>query len=85
MEAMAYGLPIVASPNSGTVIREGIDGLIRPYDDIDGLCACVEKLAADKSLRLEMGRQARLHAESITIGRYGRELIKVIEADLASR
>ena len=81
-EAMACGLPVVVSSNSGSVVREGIDGFIRSYDDIDGMAACVQRLADDESLRLEMGRQARLNAESLSLARYQSELVALMTAAL---
>jgi glycosyltransferase involved in cell wall biosynthesis len=85
MEAMAYGMPVVTSPNSGSVVRDGVDGMIRAYDDVDGLAACVQKLVNDPALRIEMGRAGRERVESINIGAYGRQLVKVIEWGLASK
>lgn len=64
MEAMAAGLPVVTSPNSGTVARHGIEGFLAPYDDIDAYAGYLEKLAADEPSRLAMGRAAAArHAE----------------------
>jgi glycosyltransferase involved in cell wall biosynthesis len=40
-EAMSLGLPIITTPNSGSVAREGIDGFILPIRDIE---AIAEKL-----------------------------------------
>lgn len=73
-EAMACGLPIVASHSSGAVIRDGVDGFIRDYDDIDALASCVERLAGDEELRLQMGAAARHRAEQLTLEAYGRGL-----------
>jgi glycosyltransferase involved in cell wall biosynthesis len=80
MEAMASGLPIVASPNSGTAARDGIDGFIRPYHDVDALADCVQRLAGDESLRREMGQSARRQAESLNLDNYARRLLAAIES-----
>jgi len=85
MEAMAVGLPIVTSLNSGSAVRDGIDGVICPYDDIEAMSASVQRLADDEALRLEMGRQGRMHAESLNVGWYGRRLVEVMESAIASR
>jgi glycosyltransferase involved in cell wall biosynthesis len=84
MEAMALGLPVIASPNAGTSVRDGIDGLIRDYDDIDALAAAVQRLAGDAALRLQMGREARKRAETFHIDWYGRRLVEVMESALNS-
>ncbi len=70
MEAMATGLPIVTTPNTGSIVRDGVDGFIRPYDRSEELAACVQQLVADQGLRLDMGRSARRNAESHDINAY---------------
>jgi glycosyltransferase involved in cell wall biosynthesis len=52
---MASGLPVVSTPNSGTAVREGQDGFIVPYDDVDGFTMAVERLVSNTAL-LDMGR-----------------------------
>jgi hypothetical protein len=74
MEAMATGLPVVGSPNSGTVIRSGEDGFLHEYDDVEGLAGSVEKLARDGNFREAMGRAARKRAEFFNLDQYSGEL-----------
>jgi hypothetical protein len=76
-EAMASGLPVVCTPNSGTLLREGQDGFIRPYDDVDGLAEAVDRLVSDAALRVEMGRQARERAETFTLAAYSASLATI--------
>jgi glycosyltransferase involved in cell wall biosynthesis len=80
MEAMASGLPVVASPNSGTPVRDGIDGFIRPYRDVDALAECVQRLASDESLRREMGQSARRQVETLNLDSYAQRLLAAIAA-----
>jgi glycosyltransferase involved in cell wall biosynthesis len=77
-EAMATGLPLVTTPNSGSPVRDGIEGFVRNYDDIDGLASCVEKLAADAKLRRDMGAAGRSIVEGLTLENYGRQLVRVM-------
>ncbi len=79
-EAMATGLPVVTSPNSGSAVRDGVDGFVRPYDDVDALAACVDRLVTDGPLRLAMGVEARRAAEAATVDRYGRQLVDLLTA-----
>jgi hypothetical protein len=74
MEAMATGLPIVASPNSGSICRPGIDGFIAPYDDPDALAAAIERLISDRDLRIAMGRAARESAVGRNLDQYAKEV-----------
>jgi glycosyltransferase involved in cell wall biosynthesis len=82
MEAMASGIPVITSPNSGSLVRDGIDGFVRGYDDIQGMADCIDRLVGNEELRLEMGTRARELAEGITLENYGRQLIELIESAL---
>jgi len=61
LEAMACGLPVVASDCGGMseAIEDGIDGLLLPPRDPHAIADAVEKLADDESLRCRLGRAAR--------------------------
>jgi glycosyltransferase involved in cell wall biosynthesis len=61
MEAMAMGLPIVATEVGGVpeAVRNGIEGLLVPPGRPDLLAAAIERLAGDESLRQTMGAAAR--------------------------
>jgi glycosyltransferase involved in cell wall biosynthesis len=78
VEAMASGLPIVCSPNSGSIVRHGTEGYVLPYDQIDAMAEAVDRLASNPSLRLEMGRAASARAGAFTIDWYSRELAGVL-------
>jgi len=60
MEAMACGLPVVATTNTGAedVLRDGVDGYIVPIRDPETIAEKVLKLYEDSSKRAEMGRNA---------------------------
>lgn len=74
MEAMACGLPIVTSPESGTIIEDGTEGFVCHYDDVETLTSRVALLADNASLRVSMGQAARRRAESFDLSYYGRTL-----------
>lgn len=74
MEAMSTGLPVVASPNSGTVVRQGTDGFITAYDQVDAMAEAVERLASNPGLRQEMGRSASCRAGRFSVDWYSREI-----------
>lgn len=56
MEAMASGLPCVASAIRGNVdlIENGVNGFVCPTDDVDGYAAAIEKIASDIVIRESM-------------------------------
>ena len=62
LEAMASGLPVVAT-DIGAIGRAVIDrgtGLVVPAGSAAGLAAALATLAADRELRLRLGRDARM-------------------------
>lgn len=85
LEAMDTGLPIVTTPQSGTVVREGADGFVRHYEDIDGLTQSLAQLIASRDLRLTMGLSSRQRMESYSMSWYCQELTKLTNQFLASR
>jgi len=76
-EALACGLPVVTTPNAGSVVRDGVEGLIVPIRDVDALAAAMERLRADEQLRREMGKAARARAEMFTWERHENALARV--------
>ncbi len=58
LEAMAHGLPVIATPNCGQVVTDGHDGRIVPAGDADALAAALDELAAAPALVRERGRRA---------------------------
>lgn len=73
-EAMASGLPVIATRNSGSIARDGIDGFIVPPFDATAIAECILRLYEDRELRLQMAAAARARAELFTWSRYGRHL-----------
>ena len=63
-EALASGLPVVTTLNSGSIVRDGEEGFIVPAGDGEALTEAVEKLVTDSDLRSSMGLVARKRAES---------------------
>jgi glycosyltransferase involved in cell wall biosynthesis len=74
-EAMAAGLPVVCTPNTGSVARHGIEGYVVPIRDVDALVDALEKLAADGGLRAILAVNARRRAEEFDLSAYRRHLL----------
>ena len=66
VEAMACGLPVVATDVSGVPEAFGEDpvGIVVPTEDPHAIARAVERLFGDDALRAELGRRARERAES---------------------
>lgn len=66
LEGLASGTPVVAFPAGGigTVVRDGVTGLLVPERDVDGLAAAIARLLDDRALARELGGAARRWAET---------------------
>jgi glycosyltransferase involved in cell wall biosynthesis len=66
MEAMAYGLPVVATRVGGVpdMVENGSSGLIVEAGDVVGMRQAMVRCAEDGSLRRALGRAARVRAAS---------------------
>jgi sugar transferase (PEP-CTERM/EpsH1 system associated) len=65
LEAMASGLPVVATAVGGTpeVVMDGVTGLLVPPQDPGALARAIERLLCDPGLRRTMGRAGRRRVE----------------------
>jgi glycosyltransferase involved in cell wall biosynthesis len=80
-EAMAAGLPVVATPNAGSVVCDGADGFIVPIRDVGALVARLALLAGDRERLREMSERARRRAAAFTLERYGERLLKALDGE----
>jgi glycosyltransferase involved in cell wall biosynthesis len=83
LEAMACGLPIVASdiPSVRNILRDGNDsgGLIVPPEDSRTLAEALQRLLDDPDLRRDLGRKARRNVEErFSIASVGGQLDRIL-------
>ncbi len=81
VEAMAAGLPVVASRNCGfaSLVTPGEDGFTYAYHDVEALTAHLQWCAGHPIEVREMGRKARRRVEALSIGGYVEELLALMD------
>lgn len=82
IEAMTHALPVVAfdcPAGPGDVLTDGVDGVLVPPRDVAALAAALNRVIADRELRLRMGRAAVRTSRA-----YGPEQVMPLWEDLFS-
>jgi glycosyltransferase involved in cell wall biosynthesis len=77
-EALAAGLPVITTPNAGSVVRHGTDGFIVPIRDTDAIVESLHLLHDDRARLFEMSHNARFRAQDFDLQAYGRRLCDVL-------
>ena len=62
-EGLAAGLPVIATPNCGSLVRDGVDGFIVPVQDVDAIADRLQVLHANPAMREQMGASGRRSVE----------------------
>jgi glycosyltransferase involved in cell wall biosynthesis len=81
-EALASELPVVTTPNSGSVVRDEIDGFLVEPGDVDGLCDRIRFLYDNPGVRRRMGAQGRELIENRYTWRHYRQRIGRLYTEL---
>lgn len=82
IEAMAAGLPVVTSPNSGTYALDGEECFLVPFDDVAKAVERIGQLADDHALRTDMGLAAWRRVMSLRVDQYAHDLAHCLKASL---
>ena len=78
-EAMASGLPMVVTAETGAMARDGREALLVPARDVLALARALEQLRDDPTLRERLGAAARARAHEFTWEQYGRALVALYD------
>lgn len=79
-EALMAGLPVITTRNTGTVVRDGLDGFIVPIRDTEAIVEALDRLASDRGLLAAMSSNARQRAAEFDLDRYGQRLRQALRA-----
>jgi glycosyltransferase involved in cell wall biosynthesis len=84
-EATAHGLPVICTPNTGSIVRDGQDGFIVPIRDAEAIAEKILQLADNKDLYEQMSISARNRAvTSGGVKAYGHRLVGALDSASAS-
>ena len=77
-EALATGLPVICTPNTGSIVQDGVDGFIILIRDVETIVERIEYLAKDASVLAKIGAVAVENYVQISLARYRTDLISVV-------
>ena len=85
VEAMAAGLPIVATASEGAseIIEDGASGKLVPVDDAESLAKAINDLLDDPLERSRLGHNASLAAQRFSLARMASDTEQVYREVLA--
>jgi len=77
-EALHYGLPIICTPNTGSIIRNEREGFIVKLRDVEAIVDRIKRLTSDKSLYQRMSKAAYSRAEHGSLSTYSKRLVEAM-------
>jgi glycosyltransferase involved in cell wall biosynthesis len=84
-EALAHGLPVVTTPNAGSVVRNGVEGFVVPIRNAEAIIGCLDQLSTNPQLRREMSRRAYGRSAEFTLERYQERLLQTLSLQIIPR
>lgn len=79
-EALAAGLPVLATPNTGAVIRDGVDGFLFAIRDVVRMVERIEQCASEPDLLYDLSRNARATGAQYNLKTYASNLTPLLLA-----
>lgn len=87
LEAAACGRPLIATDTPGCrdLVRNGVNGVLVPRDDVPALAEAIDRLASDANLRRKYGEASRSVVErEYSSARVGRDVVALYRRLLSS-
>jgi glycosyltransferase involved in cell wall biosynthesis len=78
-EALSASLPVICTPNCGSIVRDNLDGILVPVRNSEAIVGAVSRLASNAALRRQMANNARHQASIFDFAHYGQSLLTVLE------
>lgn len=73
-EALAAGVPVIVTPSTGSIVRDGIEGVVVRERDVGALADAIDRVAADRALRALLSSNAIQAAGSVSESAWGSRL-----------
>ena len=77
-EAIAAGLPLIVTPNTGSLVRDGVEGFVVPIRDSRVLAERIEMLCDDIDRRAAMADAAAQRTQEVSIEAYAERLLRAL-------
>jgi glycosyltransferase involved in cell wall biosynthesis len=78
-EALAAGLPVVCTPNAGSVVRDGIEGYITPVRDTEAMKKALLSFVGQPAMLMQMSANSRARANIFNTKKYREQLVEIIK------
>ena len=78
-EARAFGLPVIATPNSGAWLQPEVDGLEIPMQDVDGIVTAITRFLEEPDLVERMSVAALQNAAHFSWSAYQTRLVALVQ------
>jgi glycosyltransferase involved in cell wall biosynthesis len=75
---MACGVPVITTPNCGSLVRDQVEGFLVPIRDPLALANRIQQIIEDRPLRDRLSAAARRRARDYTWARYGERLLAAL-------
>ncbi len=78
-EALVSGVPVIATPNTGAWIRDGIDGVVIPIRNVEALAAALERFARDREFLRFCSDSAVEGRDRLGLEAYRMRLVEIVQ------
>lgn len=77
-EAMFFGLPVICTPHTGSIVRDGLDGFIVPARSHETIAERIMTLSDNPESLVRMSESAMQRASSFTLEHYSENLMAAL-------
>ncbi|TIN26419.1 glycosyltransferase family 4 protein [Mesorhizobium sp.] len=77
-EAVMSGVPVITTPNAGSIVRDGVDGFVVPIRDQKALAQAIGRYAEDRAILARHRAATRESRTMVGLDRYKADLVRVV-------